>query len=73
MIHPDPLEVFYQVWYIQSLMTLEKCSKIAKFLPNFFYQNCQMLLKHLMKVFNALGYYLVESIGCDNDTQYNAL
>ena len=54
-------------------MTLEKCSKIAKFLPNFFYQNCQMLLKHLMKVFNALGYYLVESIGCDNDTQYNAL
>ena len=54
-------------------MTLEKYSKIAKFLLNFFFQNYQMLLKHLVKVFNALGNYLVESIGCDNDTQYNEL
>lgn len=29
-----------------------------------------MLLKHLMKVFNALRNYLVESIGCDNDAQH---
>ena len=29
-----------------------------------------MLLKHLMKVFNALRNYLVESIGYDNDAQH---
>ena len=29
-----------------------------------------MLLKHLMKVFNALKNYLVESIGYDNDAQH---
>jgi len=48
---------------MQSLMTLEKCSKIAKILQNFFIKITKMLLKHLMKVFNALRNYLVESIG----------
>lgn len=73
MIHPDPLEVFYKVKYIQALMTLEKCSKMAKIFYQNFDQNYQIPLKHLVKVFNALRNYLVESIGYDNDAHYNAL